>query len=110
MIRRPPRSTLFPYTTLFRSQIRDEMSAGRPRRRFHGFLQHLIACGLAVDFLVPIIGEDGSNFFGRLENILIKRLTMSVFVVKPKPVAAVYDPPLTSQIVVLSVITTPLRV
>src|SRR5258708_31026960 len=23
MIRRPPRSTLFPYTTLFRSQIRD---------------------------------------------------------------------------------------
>src|SRR2546427_12621121 len=87
MIRRPPRSTLFPYTTLFRSQIRDEMSAGRPRRRFHGLLQHLIACGLAVDFLVPIIGEDGSNFFGRLENILVKRLTMSFFVVKPKPVA-----------------------
>src|SRR2546426_12841901 len=24
MIRRPPRSTLFPYTTLFRSQIRDD--------------------------------------------------------------------------------------
>src|SRR2546426_12632657 len=24
MIRRPPRSTLFPYTTLFRSQARDE--------------------------------------------------------------------------------------
>src|SRR2546430_11542308 len=24
MIRRPPRSTLFPYTTLFRSDIRDE--------------------------------------------------------------------------------------
>src|SRR2546422_3194365 len=29
MIRRPPRSTLFPYTTLFRSL---------PRRREHGFL------------------------------------------------------------------------
>src|SRR5690242_20973231 len=26
MIRRPPRSTLFPYTTLFRSQPRDEHS------------------------------------------------------------------------------------
>src|SRR2546429_6797347 len=25
MIRRPPRSTLFPYTTLFRSQMRGEM-------------------------------------------------------------------------------------
>src|SRR2546422_3144806 len=29
MIRRPPRSTLFPYTTLFRSAARD---AGRPAR------------------------------------------------------------------------------
>src|SRR5256885_10816715 len=28
MIRRPPRSTLFPYTTLFRSRVR-----ARPRRR-----------------------------------------------------------------------------
>src|SRR2546426_12737672 len=31
MIRRPPRSTLFPYTTLFRSQLIG--SAGRPGRR-----------------------------------------------------------------------------
>src|SRR3712207_7936566 len=34
MIRRPPRSTLFPYTTLFRSG-----SAGRPRRRAARLLQ-----------------------------------------------------------------------
>src|SRR3712207_7483376 len=32
MIRRPPRSTLFPYTTLFRSQ----RAAGRPRVRIRG--------------------------------------------------------------------------
>src|SRR2546430_16156113 len=32
MIRRPPRSTLFPYTTLFRS-VPPDASAGRP---FHG--------------------------------------------------------------------------
>src|SRR3712207_7649306 len=32
MIRRPPRSTLFPYTTLFRSARRD---GGRPPRRPH---------------------------------------------------------------------------
>src|SRR3712207_7843021 len=31
MIRRPPRSTLFPYTTLFRSR-----RPNRPRRRLHG--------------------------------------------------------------------------
>src|SRR3989441_5384266 len=32
MIRRPPRSTLFPYTTLFRSEALEE-SVRRPRRR-----------------------------------------------------------------------------
>src|SRR3712207_8322455 len=32
MIRRPPRSTLFPYTTLFRS-LRDRDSAARLRKR-----------------------------------------------------------------------------
>src|SRR3712207_7492713 len=29
MIRRPPRSTLFPYTTLFRSEIADRLAAER---------------------------------------------------------------------------------
>src|SRR2546425_2367106 len=33
MIRRPPRSTLFPYTTLFRSRARAEPAAARSRRR-----------------------------------------------------------------------------
>src|SRR2546425_1930790 len=34
MIRRPPRSTLFPYTTLFRSVARDGLAeGGRARRR-----------------------------------------------------------------------------
>src|SRR5256885_3255260 len=30
MIRRPPRSTLFPYTTLFRSQPAEDISDGEP--------------------------------------------------------------------------------
>src|SRR2546430_7068746 len=34
MIRRPPRSTLFPYTTLFRSVVRGHEQGGR--RRCHG--------------------------------------------------------------------------
>src|SRR2546421_1615179 len=33
MIRRPPRSTLFPYTTLFRSEIEKEQKPRRQRRR-----------------------------------------------------------------------------
>src|SRR5256884_1673312 len=30
MIRRPPRSTLFPYTTLFRSEMADRLKLSRP--------------------------------------------------------------------------------
>src|SRR3712207_8511030 len=33
MIRRPPRSTLFPYTTLFRSEIRERRAVGGKERR-----------------------------------------------------------------------------
>src|SRR6266496_5275777 len=35
MIRRPPRSTLFPYTTLFRSHRRADRSRGGPADRAH---------------------------------------------------------------------------
>src|SRR3712207_7295202 len=49
MIRRPPRSTLFPYTTLFRSeehvQHRADRVARRPLRRPHVHAQ----LGVAVD-------------------------------------------------------------
>src|SRR2546426_8811328 len=38
MIRRPPRSTLFPYTTLFRSQLIVDAAAGH---RFAGVPDHL---------------------------------------------------------------------
>src|SRR5260221_10541757 len=34
MIRRPPRSTLFPYTTLFRSLLGGLRGAGRPDRAY----------------------------------------------------------------------------
>src|SRR5260221_9689946 len=52
MIRRPPRSTLFPYTTLFRSPPAHEGSAIRNERagrtsppRFHAFSDHAQARG-----------------------------------------------------------------
>src|SRR3712207_7744691 len=35
MIRRPPRSTLFPYTTLFRSAVNDDARVGGRLRRIH---------------------------------------------------------------------------
>src|SRR2546430_5351287 len=48
MIRRPPRSTLFPYTTLFRSLSRAVLrDAGRQRARVHRRVRkERLRCGL----------------------------------------------------------------
>src|SRR3712207_7163071 len=39
MIRRPPRSTLFPYTTLFRSHKKQTVIGGPSRRSNHGLFK-----------------------------------------------------------------------
>src|SRR5256885_16942571 len=50
MIRRPPRSTLFPYTTLFRSIRGGEGCAGISRTRHRGKIQsaHVAHLGMLV--------------------------------------------------------------
>src|SRR3712207_8897526 len=48
MIRRPPRSTLFPYTTLFRSSARVGVGGQRPEGAGAGDQR----CGLARDHLL----------------------------------------------------------
>src|SRR3712207_7325518 len=71
MIRRPPRSTLFPYTTLFRSHL-GRLGRGHPGRRLvkqqdrrstgqrHGDLQRpLLAVGQCLDRLVAAVGQAG---------------------------------------------------
>src|SRR2546425_13149515 len=45
MIRRPPRSTLFPYTTLFRSGFPALVPALLDRRGVEALVQHLLALG-----------------------------------------------------------------
>src|SRR5258708_13349980 len=47
MIRRPPRSTLFPYTTLFRSQIKSIWEAERPT--VASLIQELASEGKEMD-------------------------------------------------------------
>src|SRR3712207_7085885 len=44
MIRRPPRSTLFPYTTLFRSKRRTSISSIKPWPSRAAFSAHLREC------------------------------------------------------------------
>src|SRR5690348_17415834 len=54
MIRRPPRSTLFPYTTLFRSPLHDGRPADdRPRRLADDGLPHAGRDSLLRRHLLP---------------------------------------------------------
>src|SRR2546430_9036281 len=58
MIRRPPRSTLFPYTTLFRSTLGDSPCEiiGVTPANFFG-----LEVGRSFDLAVPICGEARSE-------------------------------------------------
>src|ERR1051326_1120551 len=63
MIRRPPRSTLFPYTTLFRSIVRTrgrliQIDAGKPGNRTHS-IDALVV--VAVDPEMPALRTDICN-------------------------------------------------
>src|SRR3712207_8302775 len=51
MIRRPPRSTLFPYTTLFRSDVHHHFDP------FLGHHRHSMAGGVQVHYLAVAGGE-----------------------------------------------------
>src|ERR1035437_7673180 len=66
MIRRPPRSTLFPYTTLFRSGSAARQNSADPvDRQLKGFFrpdEPVEAIGNADDFL--LVFEDGSHGSG----------------------------------------------
>src|SRR2546430_13132798 len=64
MIRRPPRSTLFPYTTLFRSRrVRLRLDPCRPLQRDRGVrrLAHPRACALLLERLFPQYVADGAR-------------------------------------------------
>src|SRR3712207_8932936 len=53
MIRRPPRSTLFPYTTLFRSHLPDQIAA-RPAEKLFSSRVHEPDLPDAVDYDDPV--------------------------------------------------------
>src|SRR3712207_7182715 len=75
MIRRPPRSTLFPYTTLFRSDTRYGLTAGiatKSLRYAHEFMARsetgLVNVNLptaGLEFQVPFGGNKESGVGGR---------------------------------------------
>src|SRR5260370_19743356 len=60
MIRRPPRSTLFPYTTLFRSDVVENgAGVGDEKRREFAIVIPSAGDGGLVDFLTLFVEEEG---------------------------------------------------
>src|SRR2546430_12779756 len=53
MIRRPPRSTLFPYTTLFRSRMQQALSSGLAAVIVERLLSSTIRSGVVLVLLPP---------------------------------------------------------
>src|SRR5436305_7776522 len=75
MIRRPPRSTLFPYTTLFRSHIAETGALGVGR--FPGDR------GVSVFDGPAVVGPDGDRKSTRLNSSHV-RISYAVFCLKKK--------------------------
>src|SRR2546430_10023785 len=69
MIRRPPRSTLFPYTTLFRSVVQQLGEVvGREvlaRQQGHGHVQHLAD---VLEVLERVIGQRSEEHTSELQS------------------------------------------
>src|SRR5687768_17943743 len=63
MIRRPPRSTLFPYTTLFRSERRRQFQCIHFHDELHRRL-HLEVPGLLQHPAEPFVEGEGANLVG----------------------------------------------
>src|SRR5258708_19191227 len=59
MIRRPPRSTLFPYTTLFRSEFLNLLRKTRPNCPINGLLLVIPSESLIKDSMEDIASKAG---------------------------------------------------
>src|SRR3712207_8964356 len=89
MIRRPPRSTLFPYTTLFRSRRRSRTGfhachAAGGRRDVPG-LRRLRGRQPAADLRHPVAGQGGDRKSTRL-NSSHANISYGVFCLKKKKI------------------------
>src|SRR5688572_30852984 len=68
MTRRPPRSTLFPYTTLFRSVFLAQQEVGRLRDRVTIVVPQITDTGNRVAAQDMMVGQrDPDDFHGRSE-------------------------------------------
>src|SRR3712207_8233602 len=99
MIRRPPRSTLFPYTTLFRSLdqalvLMGEQMAVDLRHRIHGDRDHDQERGAAeIERQGPIGDERSEEHTSELQSrqYLVCRLLLEKTLIKALPFVLIID-------------------
>src|SRR3712207_7996678 len=72
MIRRPPRSTLFPYTTLFRSVVGDATGKGVPAA-----LMMSTACGMLQAVSQALDSPSPGEILSRVNETLFARIPRS---------------------------------
>src|SRR3712207_7631949 len=86
MIRRPPRSTLFPYTTLFRSSAGDPQ--GLVRRRRFGF-----SAGELTSYEDELLGDGEQDRKSTRLNSSHANISYAVFCLKKKKTLTTFLPP-----------------
>src|SRR5437016_11790455 len=74
MIRRPPRSTLFPYTTLFRSQLRHRLAPAGWRRRSRRNISRCAATRDVSPTSTPPRSEEHTSELQSLTNLVCRLL------------------------------------
>src|SRR3989449_7963202 len=77
MIRRPPRSTLFPYTTLFRSLDIMQQAMPEPRSQLSKYAPRIITIQIRPDKIGDLIGPKGKTIRGIQERSEEQRLNSS---------------------------------
>src|SRR3712207_7230393 len=98
MIRRPPRSTLFPYTTLFRSRYTlrgGGVETWEPRFTFHGF-RYAEVDGWpgpvqAADLVAVVCHSDLEDRKSTRLNSSHANISYAVFCLKKKKIKTKYD-------------------
>src|SRR3712207_8419860 len=70
MIRRPPRSTLFPYTTLFRSIVLEESEGALLVARLSAAPQPLLSAANWLEFGIVIDARKGPQWLPDLDALL----------------------------------------
>src|SRR5687768_18107064 len=91
MIRRPPRSTLFPYTTLFRSVVEEVAARRAALRERREQLEHLPAVDHPVALRAPVVVAPPTDRKSTRLNSSHGYISYAVFCLKKKNRSA--EPP-----------------